>query len=72
MEVSTSHGSIYVSRLSLAESAGTTTLSFSFSGEAQTLVAKVLSALMGFMIKSSMIKELQKDLEEIKNYVEQE
>ena len=67
-----SHGSVYVSRLSLAESAGITTLTFSFSGEAQTLVAKILSALMGFMIKSSMVKELQKDLEDIKSYVEQE
>ncbi len=65
-----SHGSVYISRLSLAESAGITTLTFSFFGEAQTLVAKILSALMGFMIKSSMVKELQKDLVDIKNYVE--
>lgn len=66
-----SHGSIYVSRLSLAESAGITTLTMSFSGEAQTWVAKILSALMGVLIKSSMEKELQKDLVDIKNYLEQ-
>ncbi|MBT8050226.1 MAG: SRPBCC family protein [Gammaproteobacteria bacterium] len=66
-----SHGSVYVSQLSLAEANGVTTLTFSFSGEAQTLVAKVLSALMGFMIKGSMKKELQKDLQDIKIYVEQ-
>jgi len=65
-----SHGSVYVSRLSLAESNGMTTLTFSFSGEAQTFVAKILSALLGFMIKGSMKKELQKDLVDIKNYVE--
>ncbi len=66
-----SHGSVYVSRLSLAESAGMTTLTMSFSGEAQTLVARILSALMGILIKSSMKKELQKDLVDIKNYLEQ-
>lgn len=66
-----SHGSVYVSRLSLTESAGVTTLTMSFSGEAQSLVARVLSALMGFLIKSSMKKELHKDLVDIKNYVEQ-
>ena len=66
-----SHGSVYVSRLSLAESAGVTTLTMSFSGEAQSLLARILSALMGFMIKSSMKKELQKDLVDIKNYLEQ-
>jgi len=66
-----SHGSVYVSRLSLAESAGITTLTFSFSGEAQSLVARIFSALMGVLIKSAMKKELQKDLVDIKNYVEQ-
>ena len=45
-------------------------MTFLFSAEAQTLVAKILSALMGFMIKSSMVKELQKDLVDIKNYLE--
>ena len=66
-----SHGSVYVSRLSLTESAEITTLTMSFSGEAETLVAKILSALMGAFINSSMKKELQKDLLDIKNYVEQ-
>ena len=66
-----SHGSIYVSRLSMAESAGITTLTMSFAGEAQSLVAKILSALMGVFMKGSIEKELQKDLVDIKNYVEQ-
>ena len=66
-----SHGSVYVSRLSLTESAGITTLTMSFSGEAQSLVARILSTLMGFLIKGSMKKELQKDLVDIKNYIEQ-
>lgn len=66
-----SHGSIYISRLSVAESGGITTLTMSFSGEAQTMIAKILSTLMGFMIKGSMEKELQKDLADIKQFVEQ-
>lgn len=66
-----SHGSIYVSRLSLSESDGITTLTMSFSGEAQTLTAKILSTLMGFMIKGSMRKELHKDLSDIREFVEQ-
>lgn len=66
-----SHGSVYISRMAVTESGGTTTLTMSFSGEAQTLVAKILSTLMGFMIKGSMEKELQKDLADIKQFVEQ-
>ena len=66
-----SHGSIYVTRLSLSESAGVTTLTMAFSGEAQTFVARILSTMMGAFINKSMTKELQKDLLDIKNYVEQ-
>ena len=66
-----SHGSVYISRLSVTESAGITTLTMSFSGEAQSLIARILSALMGIFIKGAMVKELQKDLEDIKNFVEQ-
>jgi len=66
-----SHGSIYISRLSLTESDGITTLTMSFSGEAQSILAKILSTLMGFLIKGSMAKELQKDLVDIKKFVEQ-
>ena len=65
-----SHGSVYVTRLSLDESAGITTLTMAFSGEAETLVAKIFSTLMGPLINSSMKKELQKDLLDIKNYLE--
>ena len=67
-----SHGSIYVTRLSLAESAGITTLTMAFTGEAQTFVAKIFSVLMSPLIKGSMKKELQKDLSDIKNYLEQD
>ena len=65
-----SHGSIYVSRLSLTDKGQSTVLSMSFSGEANSLSAKIISTLMGFIIKGSMKKELQKDLADIKQYVE--
>lgn len=66
-----SHGSVYISRLSLIESAGNTILTMSFYGEAKSFTAKILSALMGFFIKGSIEKELHKDLVDIKQYVEQ-
>lgn len=65
-----SHGSIYKTRLSLSERGENTLLTMSFTGEAQTLVAKVLSACMGIFIKGSMEKALQQDLEDIKQFVE--
>lgn len=65
-----SHGSIYITRLSLKESGNNTLLSMSFTGLAQTMVAKVLSFLMGPFIKKSMKKVLLKDLQEIKGFVE--
>ena len=65
-----SHGCVYLSRLSLSESAGKTLLTMSFSAQAQTFGAKLMSALMGFMIKNAMKKELQKDLADIKRFVE--
>ena len=65
-----SHGSVYLSRLSLEESAGTTTLTMAFSGEAQTLVARFFSALMTPFVIKSLRKELQKDLTDVKHHVE--
>ena len=65
-----SHGSVYLTRLSLAESGNNTLLTMSFTAEAQSLVVKIISACMGIFIKSSMEKALQKDLDDIKNYLE--
>lgn len=65
-----SHGSVYISRLSLSESGANTILTMSFSGEASSLIAKIISTLMSFIIKGSIEKELQKDLVDIKQYVE--
>ncbi len=65
-----SHGSVYISRLSLVDSGANTILTMSFSGEASSLIAKIISTLMSFIIKGSIEKELQKDLVDIKQYVE--
>ena len=65
-----SHGSVYISKLSLSDSGSSALLTMSFSGIAQTSIAKILSFLMGPFIKKSIKKALTKDLEDIKNYVE--
>jgi carbon monoxide dehydrogenase subunit G len=65
-----SHGSVYTSKVSLMQVANQCKLSMSFSGKAVSLFAKIMSALMGNMMVKSVNKALQKDLEDIKNYVE--
>ncbi len=66
-----SHGSVYVTKMSVKETDGNTLLSMTFSGEAQSFFVKMVSACMGVLIKKSMIKALRKDLEDIRKYVEQ-
>lgn len=65
-----SHGSVYISHISVVEINNITTLSMSFTGEAQTTLAKILSAVMSPLIRKSMINALQKDLDDIKRYLE--
>lgn len=66
-----SHGSVYITKISLSENRNITTLTMSFSAQAQTTFVKIVSAIMSIFIKGSMVKELKKDLEDIKRYVEQ-
>ena len=65
-----SHGAVYVSRLSVAEEAGTTTLTMSFTSEAQSLVARIMSVVMMPFFKGATIKALHQDLADIKAAVE--
>lgn len=65
-----SHGSIYITRLSIKQVENHTTLTMSFTAEAQTFFVKIFSACMGFVIKGSMKKALIKDLDDIKTHVE--
>jgi len=64
------HGVIYSSEISISEENGENYLSMSFAGEAQTFGAKIMSALMGWMMKSSTRKMVLQDLEDIKRVVE--
>ncbi len=64
------HGAVYISRLSLREENDQTTLTMSFSGEAETWFAKLMSLVMSAFMKNSMVKMLQQDLDDIKNYIE--
>lgn len=65
-----SHGSIYISKMAIKEDGDNSELIFSFTGEAVSFFAKIMSALMSSMIKKSMDKAMMKDLEDIKAYVE--
>ena len=69
-----SHGAVYITKLSLKETSetkgGSTVLTMSFGSEAQTLLAKVMSACTGIFIRPSMKKALHKDLSDIKEYLE--
>lgn len=64
------HGSVYITELSLSGTGSNTLLTMSFTGEAQTLILKIISACMSPFIKGPMKKALRKDLEDIKKYVE--
>lgn len=65
-----SHGSVYISRLTVESLGEDTRLTMSFSGEAQTFFVKLIAAIMGFMVKGSMKKAIAKDLDNIKNHLE--
>lgn len=67
-----SHGSVYISRLSLADSSNGTLLEMSFTGIPQTAVAKILSFLMAPLINKSIKKALLQDLRDIKAFTEKQ
>lgn len=65
-----SHGSIYISKLVVQAKGDVTQLSMSFASSAQTIMAKIISRLMGFIIKSSVKKAMAQDLKDIKLHLE--
>jgi hypothetical protein len=65
-----SHGSIYISKLSIEIVGDKTSLVMSFSAEAQTTIVKVMSFCLGFLMKGAMKKALLKDLTDIKTHLE--
>ena len=65
-----SHGSVYVSKLSIEKLGENTKLTMSFDAKAEKILVKIISACMGFMMKGLMKKALLKDLNDIKNHLE--
>lgn len=65
-----SHGSVYITKLSIDDCETGTLLTMSFSGFPQKVGAKIGAFLMLHFIRSSIRKALIKDLEDIKNFVE--
>ena len=65
-----SHGCVYLSKLSLKEHSGVTTLTMDFQSKPQSLVAKVLYALTTWLFIKSLVDAIQTDLTDIKKYVE--
>lgn len=65
-----SHGSIYISKLSVERIGENTKLTMSFKAEPQSFFAKMFSFCLGFMMKGSMKKALLKDLNDIKTHLE--
>ena len=66
-----SHGAVYISRMYIAEHDGKNWLAMEFQSRPQTFGAKLMGALMGWMMKGSTAKALQQDLQDIKAVVEE-
>lgn len=64
------HGAVYVTRMSVEEIENQTRLTMSFSGTSASPVVRLVSAVMGVFMKKPMIKMLEKDLNDIKMFVE--
>ena len=65
------HGAVYLTRMSLSEVDSKTLLSMSFSSTSESKFIRFVSLIMGFFIRRSMEKMLKKDLDDIKNYLQQ-
>lgn len=67
-----SHGSVYISRLSVENQGIGTVLTMEFTGQAQSLIMKILSLLMTPFMKKPMVNMLDQDLQDIKVYLEKD
>lgn len=65
-----SHGCIYKSRLEIAETPSGTALSMAFYCHPQTIGARLMWLLTGWMAKKSLNKVIDQDLDDIRNAVE--
>lgn len=65
-----SHGSVYKTRIALHDRNGRTGLEMTFECEPQSVGAKILWGLVGFLFKGATRKALAKDLADIKAALE--
>lgn len=64
------HGAIYISKLKIEEQGDENSLSMGFEGEPQSMFAKIMAFVTGFIFKNATQKALKEDLENIKAFVE--
>ena len=64
------HGVIYQTIMAIEDLGDTSRLSMTFSGYSESFFTNLMSKLMGFFIKKSMIQLLEQDLADIKAFVE--
>ncbi|MCB0639624.1 MAG: SRPBCC family protein [Lewinella sp.] len=65
-----SHGAIYISEMAIVEEGGQNFLRMAFQGEGQTFMAKLMSTLMGPLVKGATRKAMEQDLLDIKQSLE--
>lgn len=65
-----SHGSIYLTEVSLQPTINGTQLTMNFTGLPQSILAKAMAFIMSPFFKGSLEKDLQNDLADIKRFVE--
>jgi len=63
-------GAVYISIMRVVQKGEQVELSMEFQGEAQTMMAKIMSFIFTPLMKKSMVKMIHKDLEDIKNSLE--
>ena len=65
-----SHGTRYLSTYTFDQAGTETVVGMTFSGTPETMVAKIMGALLGWMGKGAVKKMLQADLDALADYVE--
>lgn len=65
-----SHGSIYITTVTIEEKDGYCILTQEFDGQPQKMIGKIMMGIMGGMMRKSTEKALYDDLLDIKNFIE--
>lgn len=67
-------GAVYISRFDITEQPETKSvlLTMSFKGESNSFWGKIMTLLMGRLMRKSLLKMVNQDLQDIKHYCEQQ